>query len=327
MDYIKQPGMKNPLSEEEIKYYKSKLEDRYTIGEQIGVSSEKTSTYLIHHKSGVPFVLKTPNDKKNAYWIDNQISQEKIRSHYLLGYEGNVVLPDMVELGRYYTVEPYCGEPLLAKTYDYVLSNEVKEKIAHDLGTFLNFLHQQKPQNKIGTLEICSPNSSYSLNEIFTYFKPHLSLEENKEWEKRIETFINRDTADEVATLTHGNICSQTVLYNPQTQNIAIIDWETFRSRAAYRDFVPTTSFDLSYHLLEKMTTAYNMDKKETDIKINLQKLFLFHMLTSYQEIGTRAIENENKSQPLNEPVQNILHRHIAPIEHAKQKLFEKTLS
>ena len=327
MDYIKQPGIKNPLSKEEIKYYTSKLEDRYTIGEQIGVSSAKTSTYLLHHESGLPFVLKTPNDKKNTQWIDNQISQEKIRSHYLLGYDGNVVSPDMVELGRYYTVEPYCGEPLLAKTYDYTLSNDIKEKIAYDLGTFLNFLHQQKPQNKIGNLEICSPTSAYSLNEIFTYFKPHLSLEENKEWEKRIESFINRDTSDEVAALTHGNICSQTVLYNPQTQNIAIIDWETFRSRAVYRDFAPTTSFDLSYHLLEKMTTAYNTDEKETDIKINLQKLFLFHMLTSYQEIGTRAIENECKNQPFNEPVQNILHRHIAPIEHAKQKLFERTLS
>ena len=51
MDYIKQPGIKNPLSKEEIKYYTSKLEDRYTIGEQIGVSSAKTSTYLLHHES------------------------------------------------------------------------------------------------------------------------------------------------------------------------------------------------------------------------------------------------------------------------------------
>ncbi|MBQ8250803.1 MAG: aminoglycoside phosphotransferase family protein [Alphaproteobacteria bacterium] len=322
---IKIPGQKNPLTEEEKKYFSEKLNSAFQIGEQIGISGYNSSAYKLQTPKGEEYVLKIPNNPQDNRWVESQIGTEKISSHYLLGYEGKVVIPDMIELGQRYIVEPYCGVPLTAQLYDYTLSNVEKENIAQQMGYFLNFLHQQKPQNKIGNIEICAPNCHHSLSEVFTYFEPHLSKEENKEWEKRITSFINRDTSDEVATLTHGDIRSQNVLYNPQTKKVAVIDWETLRTRAVYRDFVPMASFGMSYHFLEKVVSSYNQAEKENDIKINLQKLLLLHLLSKYHEIGRCAIMREKKNQPHSPtPMKIILNKHIAPIEHIQQQLFER---
>ena len=325
MNTIKITGKKNPLTEEEKKYYKRKLEDRYIIGEQIGVSGNTSSNYLIHHKNGTPFVLKTPNNVEDTRWIDNQISQEKIRSHYLLGYDGKVVFPDMVELGKHYIVEPYCGQPLTAQMFDYSLSQSERKNITEQMGNFLNFLHQQKAKNKIGDIEILSPKSTHSIYDVFNYFIPHLSIQENKEWEKRIETFINRDTSDEFETLTHGDIRMGNVLYNQETKETAVINWDLFNNRSVYRDFVPRSSFGLSYHLLEDIITVYNNAEKDVNIKINLQKLFLFHLLSTYYEIGHTAITNQkNGLDKPQKPIATVLQCHIAPIQHKIKSLYEK---
>lgn len=319
-------GEKNPLTAEEKKYFLDKLNNRYTLGEQLGVSGVNTSTYKIFDKKNNPFVLRIPNDFNNQFWVEQQISIEKIRTHYLLGYDETIALPEILELGQRYTIEPYLGEPLTKKMYYFNLSNQEKNNIANQIGTFLNFLHQQKQKNNKGNIEILSSHPLYSIHDIFNYFTPHLSPKENKTWEKRINLFLTRDTSDEVETLTHGNIQTQNILYNTKNKKVAIVDWDTLKNRAQYHDFIPLSTFNLPYHLLKGITTTYNNAEKDTDIKINLQKLLLFHLLTTYYNFGCKALhDKEQKMKPTNQ-IPTLLHQYITPIEQKIKTLYGKEI-
>lgn len=125
---IKQSGQKNPLTKEEKEYYESSLHGDYSIGKQLGISGQGTSTYLLTDKQGQHFVLKVPNDsEKCTDWLKGQEYAEKLRNQYIGEYQGAIHIPKIIQKGKDFIIEELAvGGEFLEGVYDKLTLSQKK---------------------------------------------------------------------------------------------------------------------------------------------------------------------------------------------------------
>ena len=131
-----------------------------------------------------------------------------------------------------------------------------------------------------------------AFEEILAYFQDSLDANQRLFIADRITHLKNRDIEDEISVMTHADIRSQNVLYDPQAKRLAIIDFETLKQRNIYHDFVPfaAASFKLPYDMLAEAIKKYNALGEKANIAVSSKKARLFHEMGIIHEYGRVAI-------------------------------------
>lgn len=316
----KEGGHKYELTEKEKKYFEQEFGDKYKIIGQVGKTGQRTSAYLMEDKDKEKYILKIPNSEDEASeWIENQKKVDKLLKETFVDYTGEVNIPQYLEIGDKYVVEKYLGEDLEPELYDE-LSDEEKDKITRDMAEFLVYLHNKHRDGDNNRKLILDETDEWkSLQEIFEHVKSRLTETEQKDLLEKINKFKNRDKSDEVVVLTHGDIRSQNMLYDKDTKKVAFIDFELMEDGNVYNDFIPAASFGLTYELLFNIIDYYN---KESEFKIDKEKVELIHELSMWHEFGRVSILDNNKEFP--KDAYDEIKERINSLEEAYQNNIDK---
>lgn len=283
----KRDRRKNELTEQEIAYFTKKLNGKYDIIAQTGLTGQASSAYLMEDANGEKYVLRIPvSEEKAKDWIKQQKETIQLVQEIFKDYNYNGAdIPQYFEIGDDYIVEKYLGEDLTEELYNQ-LSDEEKTNIAKDIANFLVYLHSQHPKNvktEIWGLIDEKDLKEESLKKLFSVCK--LTEDEQKILNSKINNFQHRNTDDEVTVLTHRDIRAQNILYNKATKKVGIVDFEIMAYDNVYMDFFKYAAslYELPYELLFNMIDFYNA---ASDIKIDKDKVkFLheFYLLSEYQ--------------------------------------------
>ena len=289
-------GQKNELDDNEKTKFQKKLNNKYKIISQLGVTGVRTSAYMMQDEMGVEFVLKISNDCNDTNWIIEQKNTMEKCYKSLNKYDGDVYIPNAVIWGNEFIVEPYAGAELTIDMYNTLPEND-KNKIANDFAYFFYYLHTN---NNIGIVSSLQMFNKPTLEEIFDYLESAFDEKQKNYLHKQIKYFNDRDISDELSVMTHADIRSQNVLYNQKQKKLAIIDFELLSERNIYHDFIPfaAASFQLPYKLLFEIIDKYNLLTKNSKISISIDKVKLLHILGVFHEYGRCAIfRNDNRNQ------------------------------
>lgn len=290
MTIPKKTGDKNPLSTEEISYYKQQLGEEYTIGPQLGISGAGTSAYLVTDKSGTQFALKIPNNKEETqHWLENQKEAMARRDAYVGDYHGPIFVPKTTKVGSDFIVEELAsGKEFSQKIYDS-LSSKDKIKLAKDFAIFLNQSHQRTFQGIGTSLELSKP----SLEQIFKYLEPALGLREKMAFFKYQNAFESQKQDPQV--LTFGDYRSQNMFWDDDKKQLSIIDFDFTHPASVYREFTPdaASSYHGSYQFLKDVIDIYNRLPKKHPIHIDSERVRTNCMLGIYHEFGRCGINRQ----------------------------------
>lgn len=306
------PGQKNELTKIEKNYLYDSFGDSYQILEQIGVSGKYTSCYKLKNNKGESFVLKIQNKQSYFNWCDIQVIGEKSRSYHLYNYTGDVILPEIVEIGFDYVIETHCGEPLNNQMYFHGLSDIEKNKIATDISHLFISMHQESIEKNTKTPTLFQKeHGRLSISDIQYFCTPLLSVDENKNLNTLIQEYNNRNHDDEFTVFTHGNLTPKNILYCPNRKKISIISWNKEDKRNIYRDFVSFSPSSYTSDLLHRTALFYNQINKETNFKIDFNKMRLFKMLAIYHEIAYHICHLQKNGIPLHKNAPQYINKHI----------------
>ena len=305
-------GQKNELDENEKIKFQEKLNNKYKIYSQLGITGTRTSAYLMQDETGTEYVLKIPNEYNDIEWIKSQKNTIEKCHKSLNGYDGDVYIPTALIFDNDFIVESYVGAELTEDVYN-TLPEKEKNKIINDFAYFFYYLHTN---NNIGIASSLQMFNKPTLEEVFDYLQSAFDEKQKLYFNAQINLFNNRDISDEITVMTHADIRSQNILYDKKQKKLAVIDFELIKERNIYHDFVPfaAASFRLPYRMLFEIVDKYNLLAKNKKIVISVDKVKLFHVLGVFHEYGRCAIFRNDKG----EQVQNTCHRilkHMKSIE------------
>lgn len=139
----------------------------------------------------------------------------------------------------------------------------------------------------------------FTLKDAYNYLNDAgaLNSDEQKSLTNLISYFEKRDTSDEITALTHTDIRLQNIVYNSKTKTFGLIDFESLNTIAPiYYDFTSGTvgSYGIPYDLCSKIIDRYN---EISDIKVDKEKIKMFHKLGTMYELCTCAKFRDNRNK------------------------------
>ena len=290
------------MSSDKISQIKKELSLYFYIGQQLGRSGASTMAFDAKDKDGKRCVILIKASDNNAEspdaYMDRQKEAEEKKDFFISGYNGDIFIPKAQVMDGY-RIMPYAGEDLTEAVY-CKLSQSQKLKIAKEFAEFLNFVHQKSfekkaeldkkiSRTKIGEIDKIDErepehNPDFCLSKLLKLFQPHTSEKEYEHLENLCNTYLNRDKTDEKTVITHGDLRYQNVLYNQETQKLAIIDFELAKARSLYRDFCPTVFSKLPADFLKNVIYYYNEAPKKEPLYVNPEKIKLFWKINYLHE-------------------------------------------
>ena len=272
------------MEDSEKAYWERHLKERFVIGEQLGRSGASTCAYRVYEKeTGKSSVLLVPSEEiltdsdSSQMYMKKQRQAEEIKAFCISGYTGNVFIPT-AEFGEVYRIMPYAGEDFTPQIYES-LSKQDQERLAFDLASYLNFVHQksfdekellaQKSSSKIGK----KAKDFYIKIELESYMKGKIPDTEYKKLQQLIDDFKQRDTADEINVMTHGDLRYQNILYDKTTKKLAVIDYETAAISNIYKDFCPSVASSLPVQFIKDVIRFYNELPKKHPVSVDEKKI------------------------------------------------------
>ena len=281
---------------------KKELSFYFYIAQQLGRTGASTMAFDAKDKDGKRCVILFKSSPVSVETTDSYMKRQKEaeekKDFFIAGYTGDVFIPK-AQIMENYRIMPYAGEDLTEDVYRK-LSQSQKLKIAKDFAEFLNFVHQKSFKEKaflnqkirhakigeIDKIDDCEPEHKpdLCLSSLLKLFQPHISDKEYEHLENLCKTYLNRSKADEKIVMTHGDLRYQNVLYNQETQKLAIIDFESAKPRSLYRDFCPTVVSRLPKDFLENVIYYYNKAPKKEPLYVNPKKIKLFWKINYLHE-------------------------------------------
>lgn len=287
----------NVLSKDELEYYQSKIGSDYKITSPQGISGAHATAYKLEDTHGKRFILKIPNNPQNAaHWIQNQRkTQENIHKYYS-DYKGSLKIPNYIKISDDFVIEENLGKSIDSETLENFDEQE-REKFINGLAEFLSYTHK-KEKGKISPYRL-GHEGFFTLKDAYDYLNNAgaLNSEEQKLLTDLITHFEKRDTSDEVSALAHTDIRIQNIVYDFETKIFGLIDFETLNTDAPiYYDFTSGTigAFGIPYDLCYKIIDRYN---DISDLKVDKEKIKIFHKLGTMYELCTCAKFRDNRSK------------------------------
>ena len=226
-------------------------------------------------------IIKVPNPKDGAY-IQRQMKGFHLIDSIREANAGGVLLPELIEIKEEDGLSCLYEKKLSGVCLDahlwQSLSEAQKNNIARKIAVFLNSMHSYgsyEASNKLQEL-VKSHSRLVNADEIIAQFDGTLpkNIEEQL---RKSEAYLQKvDKSDEVIVMTHSDMRSQNILYDAQTDNVAILDFELAKPDNVYRDFIPfaAASIGTPWEFTRRVIAHYNqLPNKKYPIHIDEKKV------------------------------------------------------
>jgi len=226
-------------------------------------------------------IIKTPITEGDLYYIEKQANGYNVIKELLeSGQDIGVNLPQLISIHRekYEIIEKeLLGNDLDSDIYNSLTESQ-KNNLAKQMAKFLNSMHSlHAPQDTSNTIK-----SIWRGNRGFNSAHDMIDVYENKLSEQTIRMIINAEkylmsvsVADEMSVITHRDIRSQNVLYNENTQQLSVIDFEDASIDNIYNDFIPNAPSSItSWDFTQRILKFYNgISNKKYKLTIDIEKV------------------------------------------------------
>lgn len=238
------------------------------------------------------FVIKQAKDPKDyTYLTQQQHGYNIIESIKAQNKEFGVTLPELVEIND---KEQTIKEKIMHGTTfnnDNVylgLSEQHRNDIAKQMATFLNAMHSSSKclpaQEPIINMQQKEPKNADEIIAKFDGLLPKNIVNKLKQAEEYLRT---SEISDELVVMTHKDLRISNLMYDVDTNKLAVIDFESAGMDNVYRDFIaraPASS--MPWDFTKRVIDYYNqIPNKKYPIKINpekVQNMLLYGVLHEY---------------------------------------------
>ena len=250
------------------------------------------STVFVDENEPGIVIKKANNPESNSYLGRQQHGYDVINSIKAQGKDVGVMLPELVAIDD---KEQTIREKIMSgvtfdsnnQTYSS-LSEQQKNDIAKQMATFLSVMHSSsecKPaQDSIINMRKDGPANAEEIIAKFEGRLPKIIVNKLKQAEEYLHT---SDTSDEFVVMTHKDLRTSNLMYDANTNKLAVLDFELAGPDNVYRDFVagaPASS--MPWDFTKRVIDFYNqIPDKKYPITINpekVQNMLLYGVLHEY---------------------------------------------
>ena len=160
--------------------------------------------------------------------------------------------------------------------YRFKLSDKQKNNVAKKIAELLNMMHSgfdfEAPKESIKNIFSARLNNS---DDIIAKFAGKLPKDIEARLKQAEDYVLSSGISDEFIVMTHKDLRTQNIMYDENTDNIAIIDFELAGLDNVYRDFVAVSpASSMPWDFTKRVIDFYNkIPNKKYPIKINPEKV------------------------------------------------------
>lgn len=230
-------------------------------------------------------VVKENNDiSKDRGYLRRQLAGYDIIKRILSsGYDVGVVLPSLISASESEDKQIIIEQRIKGKSFDIEgvfynkLSEEEKNIIAKQLAVFLVAMHSSgeisAPEKSIKSM--FDKSKLKNAQDIIDVYKDDMPVA-LKKLIQSVEKYLNTsDISDEVHVLTHHDLRASNLMYDKDTKQLAVLDFELAGKDNVYRDFVAYASASsMPWDFTKRVINEYNaISNKKYQITINPEKV------------------------------------------------------
>lgn len=250
---------------------------------QIIAKGAHSIAYIDTENPGV--VIKENNDiSKDRGYLRRQLAGYDIIKQILSsGYDIGVVLPSLISVSESEDKQIIIEQRIKGKAFDdkghlyNQLSEEEKNIIAKQLAVFLVAMHSSgemsAPEKSIQSM--FDKSKLKNAQDIIDVYKDDMPVA-LKKLIQSVEKYLNSsDISDEVHVLTHHDLRASNLMYDKDTKQLAVLDFELAGKDNVYRDFVAYASASsMPWDFTKRVIREYNaISNKKYQITINPEKV------------------------------------------------------
>lgn len=197
------------------------------------------------------------------------------------------------------------GVELSPSVYN-ALSDDKKEEVADKLARFLNSMHQlQEPLPATESIKhrfTQYGNNPSTLQDFMAVLDNKLPDKYAKQIAAAEQLLDNGDRSDEVRVMVHKDVRGQNLMYDKESGNLAVIDFEMAGVDNIYTDliaYVPCNS--LPWDLIKRTVKHYNaIENKKYPLTLDIKKVRAAMLYGRMHEIA-RSINRQKQKDPESE--------------------------
>lgn len=250
---------------------------------QVLAKGAHSIAYIDTENPGV--VIKENNDiSKDRGYLRRQLAGYDIIKQILSsGYDIGVVLPSLISASESEDKQIIIEQRIKGNAFDdkghlyNQLSEEEKNIIAKQLAVFLVAMHSSgeisAPEKSIKSM--FDKSKLKNAQDIIDVYKDDMPVA-LKKLIQSVEKYLNSsDISDEVHVLTHRDLRSSNLMYDKDTKQLAVLDFELAGKDNVYRDFVAYASASsMPWDFTKRVIREYNaISNKKYQITINPEKV------------------------------------------------------
>ncbi len=230
-------------------------------------------------------VIKENNDLlKDRGYLRRQVAGYDIIKQILdSGYETGVVLPRIISVSESDDKQIIKEQRIKGKSFDTEgllyskLSEEEKNIIAKQLALFLVAMHSsgEKLAPKKSIKSMFDETRLKNAQDIISVYNDDMPSALKKSIQNVEKYLDSSDISDEVHVLTHRDLRSSNLMYDSETKQLAVLDFELSGKDNVYRDFVAYASASsMPWDFTKRVIYEYNANpNKKYQITINPEKV------------------------------------------------------
>lgn len=230
-------------------------------------------------------VIKENNDLlKDRGYLRRQVAGYDIIKQILdSGYETGVVLPRIISVSESDDKQIIKEQRIKGKSFDTEglfyskLSEEEKNIIAKQLALFLVAMHSsgEKLAPKKSIKAMFDETRLKNAQDIISVYNDDMPSALKKSIQNVEKYLDSSDISDEVHVLTHRDLRSSNLMYDSETKQLAVLDFELAGKDNVYRDFVAYASVSsMPWDFTKRVIYEYNANpNKKYQITINPEKV------------------------------------------------------
>lgn len=265
-----------------------------------------STIFIDENEPGI--VIKKPHKSADGdiYLKQQQHGYDIIESIKARSKDLGVVLPEIVEINeKDKTIrEKMVSGVIFDKTNKVYsgLSEEHKDDIAKQMAIFLNAMHSsskcQPAEESIINMRKDGPKNA---DEIIAKFDGRLPKSVTNKLKAAEQYLQESDKSDELIVMTHKDLRKPNLMYDANTNKLAVIDFELAGLDNVYHDFIASApASSMPWDFTKRVIDYYNkIPDKKYPIKINpkkVQNMLLYGVLHEYARC-IKPGDNENSTE------------------------------
>ena len=267
-----------------------------------------------------------PNSEKYKEYMARQLrGYDVVNGIRQSGNDFGVVLPELISVINGPEQDSIIEKRIKGADFNEQiykkLSEEQKEDAAHQMALFLNAMHQMQPpkpadksiksifeNDRFGKV----PNTSQQFSDVFNGRIAQKYMDRIKAAEQAL---MNSDISDEIHVMTHKDIRNQNIMYDTDTGQMAVIDFEMAGVDNIYRDFIAeATASSMPWDFTRRVIKYYNaIPNKKYQITIDADKVknaLIYGVAHEYSRILTYdKMDSANANIDTTKRARNLEHK------------------